>query len=154
MEATDWDRYGTGNYEKCADCMVHSGFEATAVADTVKRPLKALAVTLRGHDEARWRPISRSTDDDDGGGDGASDDDGAGRGGRRRTAGARDDERRGAGAADGGGGRARRAAQGGIFFFFRGPRRVTAKAFNGCLTVSATAVASNPLWTMQSAHFS
>jgi len=25
METTDWDRYGTGNYEKCADCMVHSG---------------------------------------------------------------------------------------------------------------------------------
>ena len=31
METTDWDRYGTGNYEKCADCMVHSGYEATAV---------------------------------------------------------------------------------------------------------------------------
>ena len=24
METTDWDCYGTGNYEKCADCMVHS----------------------------------------------------------------------------------------------------------------------------------
>ncbi len=32
METTDWDRYGTGNYEKCADCMVHSGYEASAVA--------------------------------------------------------------------------------------------------------------------------
>jgi hypothetical protein len=31
METTDWDAYGTGNYEKCADCMVHSGYEATAV---------------------------------------------------------------------------------------------------------------------------
>jgi hopanoid biosynthesis associated radical SAM protein HpnH len=48
MEETDWDSYGTGNYEKCADCMVHSGFEATAVADTMQRPLKALAVSLRG----------------------------------------------------------------------------------------------------------
>ncbi len=48
MEETDWDRYGTGNYEKCADCMVHSGFEATAVQDTIKHPLKALAVNLRG----------------------------------------------------------------------------------------------------------
>ncbi|MBV8770665.1 MAG: DUF3463 domain-containing protein, partial [Hyphomicrobiales bacterium] len=37
-----------GNYEKCADCMVHSGFEATAVNDTVRRPWKALAVALRG----------------------------------------------------------------------------------------------------------
>jgi hopanoid biosynthesis associated radical SAM protein HpnH len=48
METTDWDRYGTGNYEKCADCMVHSGFEATAVVDAVKHPLKALGVALRG----------------------------------------------------------------------------------------------------------
>jgi len=48
MEETDWDKYGTGNYEKCADCMVHSGFEATAVEDAVKHPLKALMVTLRG----------------------------------------------------------------------------------------------------------
>ena len=29
MEETDWDAYGVGNYEKCADCMVHCGFEAT-----------------------------------------------------------------------------------------------------------------------------
>ena len=28
MEETDWDSYGTGNYEKCADCMVHCGYEA------------------------------------------------------------------------------------------------------------------------------
>jgi hopanoid biosynthesis associated radical SAM protein HpnH len=48
MEETDWDAYGVGNYEKCADCMVHSGFEASAVMDTVKHPLKALSVTLRG----------------------------------------------------------------------------------------------------------
>lgn len=48
METTDWDSYGTGNYEKCADCMVHSGYEATAVMDAVKHPLKALAVSMRG----------------------------------------------------------------------------------------------------------
>jgi hopanoid biosynthesis associated radical SAM protein HpnH len=48
MDETDWDAYGTGNYEKCADCMVHSGYEATAVKDTVKRPWKALNVALRG----------------------------------------------------------------------------------------------------------
>ena len=48
MEDTDWDRYGTGNYEKCADCMVHCGYEPTAVADTVANPLKALVVALRG----------------------------------------------------------------------------------------------------------
>ncbi len=48
MDETDWDAYGVGNYEKCADCMVHSGFEASAVADTVRHPLKALGVALRG----------------------------------------------------------------------------------------------------------
>jgi hopanoid biosynthesis associated radical SAM protein HpnH len=50
MEETDWDAYGTGNYEKCADCMVHSGFEATAVTDAITHPLKALAVSLKGVD--------------------------------------------------------------------------------------------------------
>jgi hopanoid biosynthesis associated radical SAM protein HpnH len=48
MEETDWDAYGTGNYEKCADCMVHSGYEATAVMDTIAHPLKALKVSLGG----------------------------------------------------------------------------------------------------------
>ena len=49
MDETDWDAYGTGNYEKCADCMVHSGYEATAVMDTMKHPLKALKVAARGY---------------------------------------------------------------------------------------------------------
>jgi hopanoid biosynthesis associated radical SAM protein HpnH len=48
MEETDWDSYGTGNYEKCANCMVHSGYEATAVQDAVKYPLKAFLIGLRG----------------------------------------------------------------------------------------------------------
>jgi hopanoid biosynthesis associated radical SAM protein HpnH len=48
MEETDWSAYGTGHYEKCADCMVHSGYEATAVVDSVRHPLKALNVSLRG----------------------------------------------------------------------------------------------------------
>ena len=48
MDSTEWDKYGTGNYEKCADCMVHSGYEATAVVDAVKSPLKTLTVALRG----------------------------------------------------------------------------------------------------------
>ena len=48
MEETDWNSYGTGNYEKCANCMVHSGYEATAVMDSVRHPWKAAAVALRG----------------------------------------------------------------------------------------------------------
>jgi hopanoid biosynthesis associated radical SAM protein HpnH len=48
MEDTDWDSYGTGNYEKCANCMVHSGYEATAVKDSIAHPLKAFSVFVRG----------------------------------------------------------------------------------------------------------
>jgi hopanoid biosynthesis associated radical SAM protein HpnH len=48
MEETDWDAYGTGQYEKCAECMVHCGYEATAVMDTIANPLKALKVFVKG----------------------------------------------------------------------------------------------------------
>ena len=48
METTDWDLYGTGNYQKCADCMVHCGYEGTAVEDTFTKPWKALMVKLGG----------------------------------------------------------------------------------------------------------
>ncbi len=48
METTDWDKYGTGNYEKCADCMVHSGYEASAVVDSVKNPLKIVKMMIKG----------------------------------------------------------------------------------------------------------
>lgn len=48
MESTDWDKYGTGNYEKCADCMVHSGYESTAVMDAVRSPVKTMMTALRG----------------------------------------------------------------------------------------------------------
>jgi hopanoid biosynthesis associated radical SAM protein HpnH len=48
MEDTEWDRYGTGKNPKCANCMVHSGFEATAVNDTFAHPLKAARVALFG----------------------------------------------------------------------------------------------------------
>ncbi len=48
METVEWDQYGTGAYEKCADCMVHCGYEPTAVTDTFNSPLKALKVWLKG----------------------------------------------------------------------------------------------------------
>ena len=48
MEETEWEKYGTGNYEKCANCMVHCGYESTAVDDTVAHPIKALKVWLKG----------------------------------------------------------------------------------------------------------
>ena len=48
METTDWDSFGTGRYEKCADCMAHCGYEPTAADDAAGHPLKAAMVALRG----------------------------------------------------------------------------------------------------------
>jgi hopanoid biosynthesis associated radical SAM protein HpnH len=48
METTDWDSYGTGRYEKCANCMAHCGYEPTAAQATFNNPLKAMWVALRG----------------------------------------------------------------------------------------------------------
>ena len=47
MESTEWERYGTesGN-PKCANCMVHSGYEASAVNDTFGS-LKGFWATVR-----------------------------------------------------------------------------------------------------------
>ena len=48
METTDWDSYGTGRYEKCANCMAHCGYEPTAAHAAVTNPLQALKVAFRG----------------------------------------------------------------------------------------------------------
>jgi hopanoid biosynthesis associated radical SAM protein HpnH len=48
METTDWDSYGTGAYEKCANCMAHCGYEATAADAMFTSPLQAIKVALRG----------------------------------------------------------------------------------------------------------
>jgi hopanoid biosynthesis associated radical SAM protein HpnH len=48
METTDWDSYGTGRYEKCANCMAHCGYEPTAAHATLQHPLQALRAWLRG----------------------------------------------------------------------------------------------------------
>jgi hopanoid biosynthesis associated radical SAM protein HpnH len=48
IETTDWDLYGTGKYEKCANCMMHSGYEASAVKDATRNPFKSAWVALRG----------------------------------------------------------------------------------------------------------
>ena len=34
LESTAWEQYGVGRNEKCQDCMVHCGYEASAVEDT------------------------------------------------------------------------------------------------------------------------
>lgn len=48
MEGTDWDQYGVGKYEKCADCMVHCGFEGSAAKDSLRHPLQLARVALKG----------------------------------------------------------------------------------------------------------
>jgi hopanoid biosynthesis associated radical SAM protein HpnH len=48
METTDWDSYGTGRYEKCANCMAHCGYEPTAADASIRNPLSALWTALRG----------------------------------------------------------------------------------------------------------
>ena len=48
IEDTNWDAYGVGRNPKCGNCMVHCGFEATAVNDAFANPLKALRVSMRG----------------------------------------------------------------------------------------------------------
>ncbi|MGA7324447.1 MAG: adenosyl-hopene transferase HpnH [Rhodomicrobium sp.] len=48
MQTTDWDSYGTGRYEKCANCMAHCGYEPTAADAAVSNPFKMLAVAFRG----------------------------------------------------------------------------------------------------------
>jgi hopanoid biosynthesis associated radical SAM protein HpnH len=51
LESTDWDRYGRGRDDRCADCMVHCGYEPSAVEDTfsgIRGVLATLRVMLLG----------------------------------------------------------------------------------------------------------
>jgi len=48
IEDTEWDKYGVGHNPKCDNCMVHCGFEGTAVNDSFKNPLKLLELSLNG----------------------------------------------------------------------------------------------------------
>ncbi len=48
MENTDWSRYGVGKDSRCTHCMLHCGFEPTAVIDSARHPVKALKVAWRG----------------------------------------------------------------------------------------------------------
>ena len=45
VETTDWDSYGRGRNEKCANCMAHCGYEPTAVMATMKSPRESLRAT-------------------------------------------------------------------------------------------------------------
>ena len=45
LETTDWDAYGRGHDDRCANCMAHCGYEPTAVlaaTQSFKQSLRAL----------------------------------------------------------------------------------------------------------------
>jgi hopanoid biosynthesis associated radical SAM protein HpnH len=46
LEATDWDRLGPGNDPRCADCLVHCGFEPAAVLSANRRFRDALTMAV------------------------------------------------------------------------------------------------------------
>jgi hopanoid biosynthesis associated radical SAM protein HpnH len=48
MTETEWENYGTGNNPKCANCMVHCGYEPTSINDTFAHPFKAMKVAMFG----------------------------------------------------------------------------------------------------------
>ncbi|MEM7498494.1 MAG: adenosyl-hopene transferase HpnH [Pseudomonadota bacterium] len=48
VEETEWEKYGTGNYEKCGDCMAHCGYEPTAANIAFSNPLKMIALAFKG----------------------------------------------------------------------------------------------------------
>jgi len=48
MDTTDWDSYGTGRYEKCANCMAHCGYEPTAADAAVRNVFEAAKVAILG----------------------------------------------------------------------------------------------------------
>jgi hopanoid biosynthesis associated radical SAM protein HpnH len=48
LDTTDWERFGPGRDRRCAECLVHSGFEPSAVLDSVRNPLRALRVRWCG----------------------------------------------------------------------------------------------------------
>ena len=48
INETEWNDYGTGRNPKCANCMMHCGYEPTAIDDTLVHPIKAMMVALKG----------------------------------------------------------------------------------------------------------
>jgi hopanoid biosynthesis associated radical SAM protein HpnH len=48
MNDTEWEKYGTGAYEKCADCMAHCGYEPTAANIAFANPLKMFKLAWKG----------------------------------------------------------------------------------------------------------
>ena len=48
LDTTPWEKYGNVNNPKCANCMAHCGYEATAVEDMLAHPIKAMLTAFSG----------------------------------------------------------------------------------------------------------
>jgi len=48
LDTTPWEKYGNVSNPKCANCMAHCGYEATAVEDMLSNPLKGMMVSFKG----------------------------------------------------------------------------------------------------------
>lgn len=48
IETTEWEKYGTGRYEKCSNCMAHCGYEPTAADEAISKPWKFIKLALQG----------------------------------------------------------------------------------------------------------
>lgn len=46
MEKTDWKKYESGADPRCANCMVHGGYETTVMRTAFKRPLSTIRLAL------------------------------------------------------------------------------------------------------------
>jgi len=57
LDTTEWDSFGVGKDHRCADCMVHCGFETTAVLDSMTHPLRAFLANVRGIDTGKHRSL-------------------------------------------------------------------------------------------------
>ena len=44
FEGTDWERYGTDRDPRCANCLMHCGYEASTILDAMSRPKDLLAL--------------------------------------------------------------------------------------------------------------
>jgi hopanoid biosynthesis associated radical SAM protein HpnH len=49
MDTTEWQRYGVGKDPRCTNCMVHCGFEPTAVIDLLTHPWKMVCPLFSKH---------------------------------------------------------------------------------------------------------
>ncbi|MCU0307444.1 MAG: adenosyl-hopene transferase HpnH [Thermoleophilia bacterium] len=43
-EGTDWEAYGTGRDPRCANCLMHCGYEASTILDAMSRPRDLIAL--------------------------------------------------------------------------------------------------------------